>query len=1138
VIPFAGTKSKLIGGLVSMVFSLPVMALPGGVAVAQSDADKPRANAEPLPWLDSISKGSLDAQRNHRAILVRARGDSCPYCERLDAEMAKPEIRELLKDWTLVTIDIDRSPTEAQRLNVDGIPALRVLSPFGGTIASHDGYLPAAELAIWLKEQSQAAHMDRIDALLEEGEPDASTVSKLVEEFQERDPLRREAAMRRLRGYPQVSVASVSQSLQKASLSTRLVALDLLREWHAPVDGLDPWRAETFNGVRLKQVADWASKAQFPKAGEVTAKPLSKEEITVAQASIEKMLTAPVGGVAAMREQLARFGRGLLPLVYARLKEIDSDAARERLVALRYRLVASDRLTLRWPGGLERLASMNLDARRGAVDELSHLAKAEDESLLLETFSDPAPLVREIALRSLWTVGSTGVNQSLTRLLADPDPNVRAAVLKQLGEKPTIAVAKMVATYAKSEKDPDLVAHAVRVIREVKSKDVLEPLKTLLTHPSWQVRAEATEGIGKLLGSHGVVSRYNRDPKEAAFVTEGYGALIPLLKDPDPFVISRALQALGEADLATLVDPMFEVAKTHPEMTVAVVHAFSSGSNWSEKVLPRLFEFCKSKDPAVRAAAIEALGQRNAHGIDDALENLLADRDEAVRIAALHAFFQSFTASHPRIDADSVSFNRSDVAIVTGDDASAEAPGFLDSLARAFGGSPKPSRKAAPKRAPLVAERPKSDAPSKVEASDPDSDPIDQPLRDIRQAKSISNQKKHLVQLIEPLVRSNTPAERIAAACDLAAAGRDAVAVPALRRAVGEPGHIAEVAETLPWLLWSDRKDLFGRLLTVVDDDGYHQVVRHFAQDNDLRAADLLWKVAASDRMTAAKANVIFDGLQQCYLGNKRYQIQSMQSKQLDKLTTPALARGRAGSRFERLISLGLLLISDKEKAADTARTIVEGTKYDLPERTDALRILLAAQDRKEAQATAAKMLSSTQPELCEEALAFLVNPDSNVTLAGGEFSIYSFQIRGFAESPDQTKVEAPKDLKPESLLPLLKSPREKTVGYAGYLLCLLDREEGLQPLLRYWDAHGTQDAMLSRLVYRAVAQLNAESQVPLLARIYQQFHNPDADAESQGSSDFSIKDFYWTIRTMTGPQVLALRKKIREEVGVGSLSQ
>ncbi len=122
--------------------------------------------------------------------------------------------------------------------------------------------------------------------------------------------------------------------------------------------------------------------------------------------------------------------------------------------------------------------------------------------------------------------------------------------------------------------------------------------------------------------------------------------------------------------------------------------------------------------------------------------------------------------------------------------------------------------------------------------------------------------------------------------------------------------------------------------------------------------------------------------------------------------------------------------------------------------------------------------------------------------------------------------------------MPLLRSHHEKTAAYAGYLLCMLDHEEGLPVLLRYWEAHAARDAAVSRLVYQAIAQLNAESRVPLLARIYQQFQSSDVDENSHGGEGFSVKDFYWTIRSMTGPQILALRKKIREEVGIANLGQ
>ena len=94
----------------------------------------------------------------------------------------------------------------------------------------------------------------------------------------------------------------------------------------------------------------------------------------------------------------------LLPLVYAELAKQDTDAPRERLTALRYRLVAAPDLVLRWPGGIERLAATDLQTRVNAADEFARQAVAADEPLLLELFSDPAPLVREISLRALQNV--------------------------------------------------------------------------------------------------------------------------------------------------------------------------------------------------------------------------------------------------------------------------------------------------------------------------------------------------------------------------------------------------------------------------------------------------------------------------------------------------------------------------------------------------------------------------------------------------------------------------------------------------------------------------------------------------------------------------------------------------------------
>src|SRR5206468_8143466 len=115
---------------------------------------------------------------------------------------------------------------------------------------------------------------------------------------------------------------------------------------------------------------------------------------------MRQMLAAPAAEATAIRERLARHGRLLLPLVYEQLRTAESDEARQRLTALRYRLVATDELALSWPGGIERLAAPDARTRHRAMDELTNRATSADEPLLLELFSDPEPLVRELALRA------------------------------------------------------------------------------------------------------------------------------------------------------------------------------------------------------------------------------------------------------------------------------------------------------------------------------------------------------------------------------------------------------------------------------------------------------------------------------------------------------------------------------------------------------------------------------------------------------------------------------------------------------------------------------------------------------------------------------------------------------------------
>jgi hypothetical protein len=93
-----------------------------------------------------------------------------------------------------------------------------------------------------------------------------------------------------------------------------------------------------------------------------------------------------------------------------------------------------------------------------------------------------------------------------------------------------------------------------------------------------------------------------------------------------------------------------------------------------------------------------------------------------------------------------------------------------------------------------------------------------------------------------------------------------------------------------------------------------------------------------------------------------------------------------------------------------------------------------------------------------------------------------------------------------------------------NYFLALLGEPRGLPALIQYWREQHAADKSWQRLVYRAIAALNDDAQVPVLDEIYKNHER------------YEVREFYWSIRGMTGPQALELRKKIRKEVGMDYL--
>ena len=275
----------------------------------------------------------------------------------------------------------------------------------GEPVAAKDGLVLAEDLVSWLKKQYEAAAAEADEVLLADDEPDAAAVVRLVRQFQQRNPAIREAAIRRLRPIRRKARWEVVRSFhgrQPLAAAGRLGT-------PAAVAGAD-------RGTRSLAIANFDQGTdrglESPGRRSSSRRPrpegqrkLSEQALVEARRDIDRMLKANDSDAAAIRHRLAALGGALLPEVTARLKETAADEQRQRLWALRYRLVAADSLALRWPGGLERLADADPRRRQQAADELARLASAADQPLLVELFSDNDPLVREFSLRALQNIG-------------------------------------------------------------------------------------------------------------------------------------------------------------------------------------------------------------------------------------------------------------------------------------------------------------------------------------------------------------------------------------------------------------------------------------------------------------------------------------------------------------------------------------------------------------------------------------------------------------------------------------------------------------------------------------------------------------------------------------------------------------
>jgi hypothetical protein len=385
------------------------------------------------------------------------------------------------------------------------------------------------------------------------------------------------------------------------------------------------------------------------------------------------------------------------------------------------------------------------------------------------------------------------------------------------------------------------------------------------------------------------------------------------------------------------------------------------------------------------------------------------------------------------------------------------------------------------------------------------------------------------------MLQSKDVDERWAAVALLVPLGKAPPLVPLLEATARNDRRIFYLGgQLLPWLVWEERLKLFGELRRLAPDaDGVATLLRQMAEIPDRRLVELFWQMLADPSVTPEQASAMEDGILVAYhveRWNFNPSGNNAKNSRQKRLARDVEARLSAGTEMQRLVALCLLTYGDSELAYQRAKQLEADAKASQALRNDAFQISLAMAPKKEAVEQAVAALSDSQSSRKKLALAVLVQSQRFDSMQGIRGHLEISQSNGRSNliysrtSGTPIIPEAPKGLKAGQVEPLLSDRDPEVAAQAGYLLALLGEPRGLDPLLRQLRSADKSKRRWQWLTYRAIAALDDSSHLAVLREIYA--------ALEEGERS----DFYWTVRIMTGPEVLEFRKQIRDEVGINNL--
>ena len=345
----------------------------------------------------------------------------------------------------------------------------------------------------------------------------------------------------------------------------------------------------------------------------------------------------------------------------------------------------------------------------------------------------------------------------------------------------------------------------------------------------------------------------------------------------------------------------------------------------------------------------------------------------------------------------------------------------------------------------------------------------------------------------------------------------------------------------IPWLPPEKRTSVFLKAAENVGSDEGQYLLSQYSKVRNPESAEPIWEIAKNDNF---KLSSLYRALLSVNFANNvsHYSDMEPDSVMPDLITlVKQKSQTYAQSDNPTQQKLALLMVNKVDLAAgkELAEQLLEtGADEDVKEL--AFRVTLVApkstkRDRwgdiieSNDRSHAVEKLKTDDAQRFKTTLRYLALGNDVLNSDNGIYLVENYYSYSYGSS--DVKVRIPKPPKGMTL-EHLKSEELETLGdeevlaLLAYFKSLLDPKTDLKPLVEYWENDDT-DEDIAKMVYQAVAATSNDDLIPAVESIYDS-HGKD--------SDHYAAELYWTIRVMSGKKALALRKRIRDEIGMSTL--